>query len=65
MPEYGLVAHVTVSAFTTVEADSLEEAIAIAEQRDVRMGGINSGADENESWIVEEIDGEADKIEEG
>ena len=59
MPKFKLTSAVTVSAFTTVEADTLEDAIALAEDRPVVIGGINSGEDPLESWIIEEADGSA------
>jgi hypothetical protein len=57
MPRFRLSADVTVSAFTIVEADTLEAAIAIAEDRAAVIGGIGTGEDENENWIIEEADG--------
>lgn len=64
MPKFDLAAAVTVSAYTTVEAATLAEAIEIAEGRHVVIGGINSGEDHEESWIIEEADGEATEIHE-
>jgi len=55
MPKFYLSCHVTVGAFTTVEAKDEEEAKSIAEGRDVCLGG--SGVDQDESWIIEEADG--------
>jgi hypothetical protein len=49
---------VTVSAYTVVEAFTLEEAIEIAEEREMVIGGIGTGTDQNEQWIVDEVDGE-------
>jgi hypothetical protein len=60
MPKYKLAAQVTVSAYTTVEAPSEVAAVEIAEGRPVVIGG--SGEDESESWIVDEVDGEAEHI---
>jgi hypothetical protein len=57
MPTFRLTADVTVSATTVVEADTLEEAIAIAEDRAAAIGGIGTGEDETENWIIEEADG--------
>ena len=62
MAKFDLSAEVTVSTYTTIEAETLEEAIKIAEDRDVVIGGNCSGESENYSWIVEEIDGEPEKI---
>lgn len=57
MSEFNLTCEVTVSAYTVVEADSLEEAIKVAEDRDVVIGGACSGESEHYSWIIEEADG--------
>lgn len=60
--KFRLSATVGVSAYTDVEADSLEEAKKIAEARPVvlcPLGAKRHGADENEQWIVGEADGEA------
>jgi glycerol-3-phosphate O-acyltransferase len=62
MPTFKLTASVTVSAYTTVEADTLEDAIAVAAERHVVIGGINSGESYDESWIIEDADGEAENI---
>lgn len=59
MPTFELSAKVTVSAFTKVEADSLEEAIKIAHGREVVIGGLHSGTCDDESWIIDDADGEA------
>lgn len=55
--EYELTSRITVSAHTTVEADSLEEAIQIAENRDVCAVHVDSTYDHSDTWMVEEIDG--------
>ena len=57
MVKFNLSACVTVSTYTTVEAESLSEAIKIAEERTAVIGGNCSGESPAESWIVEEIDG--------
>lgn len=62
MPGFNLSAAVTVSAYTVVEADTLEEAIELSQERHPVIGGLQSGADENESWIIEDADGEATDI---
>lgn len=49
---------VTVSAYTAVEALTLAEAIKIVEEREMVIGGIGTGTDQNEQWIVDEVDGE-------
>jgi hypothetical protein len=57
MKVFQLSAAVTVSAYTVVEAETLEEAIRIAEGRSVQLGGNGSGAYADESWIIEDADG--------
>lgn len=66
MKIYTLSAFVTVSAYTKVEATSLEEAIKIAEDRSVEFH-VQTPYEEDvmSEWIVEEIDGEAMNITEG
>jgi hypothetical protein len=61
---YDLSAVVTVSARTQVWAASLEDAIQIAKGREVVIGGPNSGAIEEEEWIIDDADGEATDIKE-
>lgn len=62
MPTFKLSANVTVSAYTTVEAPSLEDAIKLAEDREVVIGGANSGETEEENWIIDDADGTAQNI---
>jgi hypothetical protein len=57
MARWFLTGEVTVSAFTYVEADTLEEAKTIAKDRDAELTFNGSGSDENETWLVEEVDG--------
>jgi uncharacterized protein YaiE (UPF0345 family) len=63
MPKFHLTASVTVSAYTVVEAATLDDAIAEAEERHIVIGGINSGESHDESWVIEDADGEAVNIE--
>jgi len=60
--KYDLSCQVTVSAYTTVEANSLEEAIAIAEERDVVLSTPQSGADDEVEWCISDADGMAEQI---
>lgn len=62
--KFKLGASVTLSAYTEVDADSLEEAIEEAKGREVVIGGLHSGARAGESWIIEDADGEAVEIHE-
>ena len=57
MPQFNLSAMITVSAYTTVEAETLEEAISIAKSREAVNGALG-GHSEKDLWIVDDIDGE-------
>ena len=57
MPTFNLSCQITVSAYTTVEASTLEEAIAEAGSRSAELHFIGSGTDPSEVWCVEEADG--------
>ena len=54
-----LSGHITVSTYTDVEAQSLEEAKTIAASREAVIGDRRSGALSEETWVVEEADGMA------
>lgn len=62
MPVFKLGAHVTVSAYTEVEAPSLEEAIAESAGREVVLGSLHNGSSVSEQWIIEDADGELTDI---
>lgn len=62
MPIFKLSATVTVSAYTTIEADTQEEALKIAEDREVVIGGYGTGMSEDENWIIDDADGMAENI---
>lgn len=64
MKTFRLVCSVGVSAYTEVEAGTLEEAIAEAKSREVVIGGPHSGTRADEQWVIEEADGEASGIHE-
>lgn len=55
MKEFKLCAHVTVSAYTTVMANTLEE--AIAKSRYLNVSLVGSGIDESDQWIIDDADG--------
>lgn len=57
MATYAMYSQVTVSAYTKVEAENDEEAMEIAKNRAVVIGGIHTGNSEEESWIIDEADG--------
>lgn len=62
MAIFHLGCSVTVSAYTLVEAGTLEEAIELSSGRMTVIGGINSDESEEESWIIEEADGTPEDI---
>jgi hypothetical protein len=62
MPKFAVYAAVTCSAFTLVEADTPEAALEIANGRGVMLGGIGSGADPKDTFVIEDADGEPDNI---
>jgi hypothetical protein len=62
MKTYRLSCTVTVSAYTDVEAKSLEAAIAEAESRPVEIGSPASGHDPTDVWLIEDADGEPEGI---
>ena len=64
MKNFKLTARVTISVYTEVEAKTLEEAIKIAEDRNL-MPIIHSGGETAEdTWMCDELDGVAEDIEE-
>jgi hypothetical protein len=54
---FELGASVTVSAYTTVKAKNLEEAIAIAEKREVNLQSGPGDESHDEQWIINDADG--------
>jgi hypothetical protein len=62
MPKFYFTAEVTVSATTTVEADSEEKAREIAEERTVRLSRGAGDEGNAEEWVIDEADGDAEEI---
>lgn len=56
MPVYTFGATITVSAITTVEADTYEEALKEAESREP-VNIVTTGEDEYDGWVTDELDG--------
>lgn len=57
MRHFLLTARVTISVYTKVEAETLEEAIRIAGERDL-MPVVHSGGETAEdTWMCDELDG--------
>jgi hypothetical protein len=63
--KFKLTCQVTVSAYTEVEADTLEEAIEEAKAREVVLEGPGSRADVTQQWVIDEADGECTNIHQG
>lgn len=59
---FRLTAHITVSAATVVEAETLEEAIEIAKDRDAELEFLGSNTDETEVWAISDADGTPENI---
>ena len=59
MREFILSAKVTISVYTKVEAETLEEAIEIAIEERQMMNIVSNGGDtEDCNWMCDELDGE-------
>lgn len=58
MKEYNLTAKVTISIYTTVEANSLEEAIEIAKEREeIEKSHWGEAYKAKEMWLTDDFDG--------
>lgn len=58
MAQFNLTAKLTITTFTTVEAETLEDALKIAEQRtDMMSISSNNGDEVTETWMIYELDG--------
>ena len=62
MKTFKLEAFVTISLYTEVEAETLEEAIEIAEERDLMTIVDNGHDDETIAWMADELDGTVKNI---
>jgi hypothetical protein len=58
MKTFKLIADITVSVYTNVEAETLDEAIELANDRYSMQVLHDESNDPNEEWILDEIDGE-------
>ena len=61
--EFTLTAKVTISVYTKVEAETLEQAIELSKELDIQEADYN-GDNEKSSWVSDEYDGEVYDIEE-
>jgi len=64
MGKYTLTANVTISIYTEVEANSLEEAIKIAQDRDIETTQHRADEQIKEFWCADEYDGTPQNISE-
>lgn len=61
--KFNLTAMLTITAFTTIEAETIEEAIEKANQRkDMMQIATNNGDIPEEVWMIDELDGVPYKI---
>lgn len=63
MGTFNLTATVTISIYTKVEANTLKEAIKIAEERNIEQADW-FGDIEKHAWVSDEFDGEPQNIRE-
>ena len=64
MKTFNLIGIVTSSVYTTVEAETLEQAIEIASKRSIEKSHWNSKMQQNKVWVNDEYDGEVQEISE-
>lgn len=64
MKTFDLVGKVTISVYTSVKANSLEEAIKIAKDRDIEKDNWSDKSQHEEVWVNDDYDGEIEQIEE-
>lgn len=59
MKKYTVTGKITITTYTTVEANSEEEALKLAEKRDDKMFiSSNNGDTAEDVWMVDELDGD-------
>ena len=64
MKKFNLIGTVTISIYTEVEAENLEQAKKIAESRDIEASIWGDKTQKQDVWIADEYDGEPMNIEE-
>jgi hypothetical protein len=57
MAKFKLTGLITVSVYTTVEADTLEEAISIAKERDIESYNYGTLNQDYDVWVNDGYDG--------
>ena len=65
MKTYQLSALVTVSIYTKIEAESLEEAIEKSKEREIQKFVYGNSGQSEECWVCDDFDGEPKSITEG
>jgi len=64
MKQFNLIAKITISTYTTIEAETLEEAMKLAGERSDMMSISSNNADTpNKVWMIDELDGTPYEIE--
>jgi len=64
MRTFKLEGKVTISIYTEVEAENLEEAIEIANDRQIEKSHWGDKSQSKEAWVNDEYDGEPQNIKE-
>lgn len=64
MAKFKLAGMVTVSVYTEVEAETLEQAIEIAKTRDIERYSWSDKDQSSDAWVNEYYDGEVHSIDE-
>lgn len=62
MATFKLNGYVKVSVYTEVEADTLEDAINIAESREIERYRLGDKSQVKDAWVNDEYDGEVTEI---
>lgn len=55
--KFNLSAEVTISIYTIVEAETLEEAIELSGEREIETGQFNTEEQRESAWVADDYDG--------
>lgn len=61
--KFKLSGFVSISVYTEVDAETLEEALELAKDRPLMEISRDSFYEDNEYWIADSLDGEVEKVE--
>ena len=61
---FNLVAEVKISVYTEVKAETLEDAIKIAEDREIEVSNFHDKNQASEVWVSDDFDGSPENIHE-